>query len=121
VRPGRSTPTAGGANGQVSAPEAADGPVPVISTEDPPTVDQVKTILEYVGKGGISSIIKGATDEKNALKKFHENPDTLLRPVVRSPETLDLYSQWQHTDTGPCRLWIGIMERQLREITSRRF
>jgi hypothetical protein len=90
-------------------------------TEDPPTVDQVKTILEYVGKGGISSIIKGATDEKNALKKFHENPDTLLRPVVRSPETLDLYSQWQHTDTGPCRLWIGIMERQLREITSRRF
>lgn len=52
-------------------------------TEEPPTPDQVKTILEYVGKGGISTIIKGAQNEKEALKKYQENKDNLLRPVVR--------------------------------------
>lgn len=52
-------------------------------TEDPPTPDQVQTILGYVGKAGIPRIIKGARDEKDALKKFQENKENLLRPVVR--------------------------------------
>lgn len=52
-------------------------------TEEAPTPDQVKTILEYVGKGAISTIIKGAHNEKEALKKYQENKESLLRPVVR--------------------------------------
>ncbi|OTA56804.1 DUF1687-domain-containing protein [Hypoxylon sp. EC38] len=51
-------------------------------TEDPPTADQLKTILEYVGKNRISSIVKGATTENEALKKFNENKESFKRPVV---------------------------------------
>ncbi|KAF5024943.1 hypothetical protein F66182_2985 [Fusarium sp. NRRL 66182] len=51
-------------------------------TEDPPTDDQVKTILEYVGTSGISKIIKGANNEKDALRKFKESKENFNRPVV---------------------------------------
>lgn len=51
-------------------------------TEDAPTEDQVRTILEYVGPTGVPSIVKGAQDEKDALKKFKQSRDNLLRPVV---------------------------------------
>ncbi|KAI2610474.1 DUF1687-domain-containing protein [Hypoxylon sp. NC1633] len=51
-------------------------------TEDPPTADQLKTILEYVGKSKISSIIQGAATENEALKKFRENNESFKRPVV---------------------------------------
>jgi arsenate reductase-like glutaredoxin family protein len=54
-------------------------------TEDPPTADQVQTILEYVGKSGIPSIIRGARDEKDALKKFKESKESLQRPLVCVP------------------------------------
>ncbi|KAF5545672.1 thioredoxin-like fold [Fusarium napiforme] len=51
-------------------------------TEDPPTDDQVKTILEYVGNNGIPKVIKGANDEKEALRKFKESKENFVRPVV---------------------------------------
>ncbi|GAP90241.1 putative duf1687 domain-containing protein [Rosellinia necatrix] len=51
-------------------------------TEDPPTADQLRTILDYVGKSKISSVINGATSEKEALKKFNESADNFRRPVV---------------------------------------
>ncbi|KAF5645737.1 thioredoxin-like fold [Fusarium tjaetaba] len=51
-------------------------------TEDPPTDDQVKTILEYVGNKGIPKVIKGANDEKEALRKFKESKENFIRPVV---------------------------------------
>ncbi|KAL7795850.1 thioredoxin-like protein [Trichoderma ceciliae] len=51
-------------------------------TEDPPTIDQVQTILEYVGQSGASQIVKGARDDKDALKKFKENKENLLRPLT---------------------------------------
>ncbi|EOO01688.1 putative duf1687 domain containing protein [Phaeoacremonium minimum UCRPA7] len=51
-------------------------------TEDPPTADQLQTILEYVGKPRISSIVKGATTENEALKKFKESAENFQRPVV---------------------------------------
>lgn len=53
-------------------------------TEEPPTVEQVQTILDYVGKNSISSVIKGANNEKDALKKFRESKENFLRPVVSS-------------------------------------
>lgn len=51
-------------------------------TEDAPTLDQVQTILQYVGQNGASQVIKGARDDKDALRKFKENKDNLLRPLV---------------------------------------
>ncbi|KAH8162069.1 hypothetical protein CIB48_g6173 [Xylaria polymorpha] len=51
-------------------------------TEEPPTEDQLKTILEYVGKSKISSIVQGATSENDALKKFKQSPDSFKRPII---------------------------------------
>ncbi|EKJ73373.1 hypothetical protein NXS19_005299 [Fusarium pseudograminearum] len=51
-------------------------------TEDAPTEDQVKTILEYVGTSGIHKVINGANTEKDALKKFKESKENFVRPVV---------------------------------------
>jgi arsenate reductase-like glutaredoxin family protein len=51
-------------------------------TETPPTADQLQTILEYVGKQRISSIVKGATDQADALRRFKENAESFQRPVV---------------------------------------
>ena len=51
-------------------------------TEEPPTPDQLRTILEYVGKQRIASVVDGANSENDALKKFRENSDNFRRPVV---------------------------------------
>lgn len=51
-------------------------------TEDAPTLDQVQTILQYVGQNGASQVVKGARDDKDALRKFKENKENLLRPLV---------------------------------------
>lgn len=53
-------------------------------SEDPPTPDQLKSILEYVGGPKISTIIKGARDEADAMKKLKENSENFQRPVVCS-------------------------------------
>ncbi|UKZ55405.1 hypothetical protein TrVGV298_009228 [Trichoderma virens] len=50
--------------------EARRDPFELNITEDAPTVDQVQTILE------------GARDDKDALKKFKENKENLLRPLT---------------------------------------
>ena len=59
-------------------------------TEDPPTSDQLRTILEYVGKQNISSVINGASTEKEALKKFRESAENFKRPVVCLPSHNDV-------------------------------
>ncbi|PNP44910.1 hypothetical protein TGAMA5MH_03324 [Trichoderma gamsii] len=51
-------------------------------TEDAPTLDQVETILQYVGQHGASQVVKGARDDKDALRKFKENKENLLRPLT---------------------------------------
>ncbi|KAH6697085.1 thioredoxin-like protein [Plectosphaerella plurivora] len=51
-------------------------------TENHPTADQVKTILEYVGQSKISTIVKGAQNESDALRKFGQDPGSFQRPVV---------------------------------------
>ncbi|KAL7913467.1 thioredoxin-like protein [Trichoderma velutinum] len=62
--------------------EARRDPFELNITEDAPTVDQVQTILEYVGQSGASQVVKGARDDKDALKKFKENKENLLRPLT---------------------------------------
>lgn len=51
-------------------------------TEEPPTADQLKTILEYVDKTKIGSIIQGAKSENEALKKFKADAESFKRPVI---------------------------------------
>ncbi|KAI5922330.1 DUF1687-domain-containing protein [Camillea tinctor] len=51
-------------------------------TEEPPTTDQVKTILDYVGPDRVSSVIKGATTEKEAMQKFKENASNFRWPMI---------------------------------------
>ncbi|KAL2117875.1 hypothetical protein VTJ04DRAFT_7535 [Mycothermus thermophilus] len=51
-------------------------------TEAPPTPDQLQTILGYVGRQGIPSVVTGANDEAEAMKKFKENVENFRRPVV---------------------------------------
>ncbi|KAL7812347.1 DUF1687 domain-containing protein [Trichoderma aethiopicum] len=75
------------ASASAQANAASDGPIrrdpfELNITEDPPTVDQVQTILAYVGENGASQIVKGARDDKDALKKFKENKDNFLRPLT---------------------------------------
>lgn len=51
-------------------------------TEQPPTQDQLKSILEYIGVQKASTIIKGAKDEADAMKKLKENSESFQPPVV---------------------------------------
>jgi len=51
-------------------------------TEDPPTADQLQTILEYVGTSAIGTVVKGAKTTDQALKKFKESSENFQRPVV---------------------------------------
>jgi hypothetical protein len=53
-------------------------------TEDPPTEDQLKSILEYIGAQKASTIIKGARDEADAIKKLKQSGENFQRPVVCS-------------------------------------
>jgi hypothetical protein len=51
-------------------------------TEATPTTDQLHSILEYVGANKIGSVIAGAKNEKEAMKKFKESESNFKRPVV---------------------------------------
>ncbi|KAI1328640.1 DUF1687-domain-containing protein [Xylariaceae sp. FL0255] len=51
-------------------------------TEQPPTADQLKTILSYVGNAKINTVIKGANSENEALKKFKESAESFQHPVI---------------------------------------
>ena len=54
-------------------------------TEKPPTSDQMKNILDYVGESNASSVIEGARDTNEALRKLRMDPLSLKRPLVFSP------------------------------------
>ncbi|KAI9670920.1 MAG: hypothetical protein M1817_003805 [Caeruleum heppii] len=51
-------------------------------TEDSPTSDQLRTMIEYVGPRGVGSLVKGARDEADAMRKLKENADNFQRPVT---------------------------------------
>jgi len=51
-------------------------------TEEAPTPDQLRSILEYVGPGKLSQLVKGAGSESDAMRKIKENADSFQRPVV---------------------------------------
>jgi len=51
-------------------------------TEEAPTEDQLKSILEYVGVQKAGTIIKGAKDEADAMRKLKQSGDNVQRPIV---------------------------------------
>ena len=51
-------------------------------SEDPPTTDQLRSILEYVGARRAGDLVKGARDEADAMRRLKENGDNFVRPVV---------------------------------------
>lgn len=64
------------------APVSRRDPFDLNVTEDPPTADQLQTILEYVGTTGIPAIVKGAKTQNEAMRKFRESHENFQRPVV---------------------------------------
>ncbi|KAJ4381259.1 hypothetical protein N0V86_003608 [Didymella sp. IMI 355093] len=52
-------------------------------TEAPPTTDQLKNILEYLGgPSAVSRVIEGAKDETDAVRRLKADGDTFKRPLV---------------------------------------
>lgn len=51
-------------------------------TEDPPTTDQLRSILEYVGARKAGHLVNGARDEADALRLLKEDPKKFTPPVV---------------------------------------
>lgn len=51
-------------------------------TEDPPTPDQVKSILEFVGSGKVGSVVQGANSVSDAVAKLKNDQKAFQRPVV---------------------------------------
>lgn len=52
-------------------------------TEAPPTADQLKNILEYLGgPGAVGKVIQGAKDETDALRRLKANGDAFQRPLI---------------------------------------
>ncbi|KAI9831535.1 MAG: hypothetical protein M1826_003425 [Phylliscum demangeonii] len=51
-------------------------------TEEPPTSDQLRNIMDYVGLGKIGALVRGAKSEADVLKKVKEDPDSFQRPVT---------------------------------------
>lgn len=51
-------------------------------TEEPPTEDQLRSILEYLGPNSAGTAIKGAADEADALRKLKANGNSFERPFV---------------------------------------
>lgn len=51
-------------------------------TEDPPTSDQLRTILEYVGETRAKDLIDGARSEGDAIRTLSQDPSKFIAPVV---------------------------------------
>jgi hypothetical protein len=99
---------------------------------DVPTTDQLRNILDYIsplsgvgGQGekatyGVAELIKGAKDAEDALKRFKEDPERFVRPVVCFPfPFLSLPSP--EDEANECRLLTGSMDVLLLVMASRRF
>ena len=50
--------------------------------EEPPTSDQLNSILEYLGSDKAGSVVKGATSTSDALRKLKQSGDSFQRPLV---------------------------------------
>lgn len=51
-------------------------------TEEPPTGDQMRSILEYVGAQRAGDLVKGALGEAEAMRRVRDGGASFVRPVV---------------------------------------
>ncbi|KAL2042688.1 hypothetical protein N7G274_004447 [Stereocaulon virgatum] len=51
-------------------------------TEDPPTGDQLRTIIEYIGDRKASQIVQGAKDASDAMHKLSQDINKFKAPVT---------------------------------------
>lgn len=52
-------------------------------TEEPPTADQLKNILDYLGgPSNVNKIIEGAKDETDAIRRLKADGNSFQRPLV---------------------------------------
>ena len=51
-------------------------------TEEPPTNDQLRSIMEYVGEFKCGQLFEGARTASDARKILSQSPDSFKRPVV---------------------------------------
>ena len=51
-------------------------------TEEPPTGDQLKTIIEYAGERKASQVVDGARDALDAMHKLSQDKNKFRAPVV---------------------------------------
>lgn len=50
--------------------------------EEPPTNDQLSNILEYLGPAKAGSVVSGASDVSDALRKFKDSEKAFQRPIT---------------------------------------
>ncbi len=63
-------------------------------TEEPPTADQLKSILEYLGgPSAVGRVVEGAKDETDALRRLKADGNVFQRPL-----TVD----WNQGKAGKC-------------------
>ena len=56
-------------------------------TEEPPTGDQLRTIIEYTGDRKAGQIVDGARDASDAISKMAQDIKTFKAPVVSAYPT----------------------------------
>ena len=88
--------------------------------EAPPTTDQVRTILEYIGQERAGEIIQGANSEEEAVRKFKLNASSISRPLVSRP-ACPMFQLLDHMRLTLCRSLTGWRARSSSARTSRRF
>lgn len=50
--------------------------------EGPPTNDQLSNILDYLGSSKAGTVVSGASDTSDALRKFKASENAFQRPIV---------------------------------------
>ena len=71
-------------------------------TEEAPTNDQLKTIIEYAGERKASQIVDGARDALDAMHKLSQDKNKFRAPVVSAD--LGLSASESTDDTTGCGL-----------------
>jgi len=77
-------------------------------TEEPPTSDQLRSILEYVGGLKASQLVDGARDAQDAMRKLKEDGRKFKVPVVSFSTSGTLEVRLEAKPSS--RLWIGTTE-----------
>lgn len=73
-------------------------------TEAPPTPDQLKNILEYLGgSNAAAKVVSGASDENDALRRLKADGEVFQRPLVCLTRLLWVSKMLMFM----CRWWIG--------------